>query len=72
MTLLTKEEKSQLSEYTLNHLDKLVEQGAITIKDGCYYFADKEDPYGEHPKPVLQLIEYVTWNLAYKFYRGDA
>lgn len=57
-----------LSPLMKKHFHYLLEQKAIIFKDGSYYFNTKNDPMGEEPKTETEVIEYVVWNRAARFY----
>ena len=60
-----------LSKGTNDHLNKMIADGAVKVSDGVYYFQTKEDPYGDTPKSIEQLIEFVVWGRAFHCYFVD-
>lgn len=50
------------------HITHMVEAGSIKVVDGNYFFRTKEDPYGDSPRTLEQILEFVVWNMAYRVY----
>lgn len=59
---------SGVSIPVLTHMTRMVEAGSIKVVDGNYLFQTKEDPYGDDPKTLEQILEFVVWSMAYHVY----
>lgn len=59
---------SGVSAPVLAHMKYMIESGSIKVVDGNYLFQTKEDPYGDDPKTLEQILEFVVWNMAYYAY----
>lgn len=71
-TKFTDDDLTGMSAYVREHFQFLLAEGAITETKYGYYFAGKEDVYGERLRHKMEVMEYVVWNLAYKTYAGGA
>lgn len=69
-TKFTEDDLAGMSAHVREHFQFLLGEGAITETQYGYYFACKEDVYGERIRHKMEVMEYVVWNLAYKTYKG--